>query len=162
MLTPVNQMLSTPVNVEVITLLNMAAFKDRLEVAAREKGVSRSQLAKEVGMTRSNMTHWFGGRAKDPGGDALTRAAEFLGVNALWLSTGKGPKRPANGEQAVKPLKVKPDSDHARILMMYDTMPEHLQAIARRQWRDLIEAAAPPSDGNPFGKGKRKPPKKGR
>lgn len=135
------------------TLLNMSAFKDRIAEAANEKGLTKAALAKLLDMSRSNMTHWFGGRATDPKGDAVTRAAEILGVNALWLSAGKGPKHPTGKDgKPVKPIKVKPDSDAGAVIRMYDTMPPHIQDMARRQMRDLVEAFAPKSDANPFSK----------
>lgn len=141
----------------MITLLNMPAFKDRIDEAARDKGLTKSALAKLLDMSRSNMTHWFSGRAKDPKGDAVTRAAEILGVNALWLSAGKGPKHPTDKEgKVVKPIKIKPDSDVGSLVRMYDTMPPNIQQMARRQFRDLVEAFAPPSDANPYGQGKKK------
>lgn len=145
------------------TLLNMTTFQERIDEAARDKGLTRSALAKLLDMTRSNMTHWFGGRAVNPKADAVARAAEILGVNSLWLSSGKGPKHPTDKEgKAVKPMKVKPDSDAGAILRMYDAMPDHIRPMARRQWRDLIEAYGPKSDANPFGKGEAgsKPKKK--
>jgi transcriptional regulator with XRE-family HTH domain len=132
----------------------MTTFRERIDEAARDKGLTRSALAKLLDMSRSNMTHWFGGRATNPKADAVARAADILGVNPLWLSSGKGPKHPIDREgKTVKPMKVKPDSDAGAILRMYDSMPAHIQPLARRQWRDLLEAYAPKSDANPFGKG---------
>jgi transcriptional regulator with XRE-family HTH domain len=156
MLTPVNRSVSTPVSVGMYTLLNMTTFQERIDEAARDRGLTKAALAKMLDMTRSNMTHWFGGRAVNPKADAVARAADILGVNALWLSSGKGPKHPTDREgKAVKPMKIQPDSDAGAILRMYHSMPEHIRPMARRQWRDLIEAYGEPSEANPFGKGKK-------
>ncbi len=163
MLTLVNPVMSTPVSGVLYTLLNMTTFQERIEEAASDKGLTRSALAKLLDMTRSNMTHWFGGRAVNPKADAVARAASILGVNPLWLSSGKGPKHPTDEKgKPVKPIKVKPDTDAGAILRMYDSMPEHIRPIARRQWRDLLEAYGPKGDDNPFGKGQKRAAKKNR
>jgi transcriptional regulator with XRE-family HTH domain len=151
-------MLSTPASGHVLTLLNMPTlFKDRLEEALREKGCTKAELARAIGLTRANMTHWFNGRAIKPGAVPVNRAAEFLGVSSLWLSDDKGPKRPGSQKEGAKVQEEEPDEDYEAFRNMYQDMPENLRALWRRQGRDLMEAAGPPGKTNPFGKGKKGP-----
>jgi transcriptional regulator with XRE-family HTH domain len=152
-------MMSTPVNGEVFTLLNMGTFKDRLAEAVADAKMTtaeaRAALAK-LGMTRSNLTHWFGGRAKEPKGPALTTAAELLGVNAVWLAKGEGEKRPTkeNKKMSVKLMQLSQEA--VDFAIMYDAMDPDVRELVRRHARDINEALGKPSVTNPFGKGKRR------
>lgn len=164
MFTPVTTSVSTTVNVKVLTLLNMSTFRERITEAAREKGVSQSALAKHLGMSRGNMSHWFGGRAIDPGAAAVSAAADFLGVSALWLSDEKGPKRPGQtGAKKVDKLTAE-ETDLEGLAAIYKAMPPEVQKLWRRQGRDLLEALGSPSKENPYGKslGQKRPKKKGK
>lgn len=147
----------------MFTLLNMSTLKERIEEAAKDKGVSlqqaRADLIKLLGMSRSNMTHWFGGRAKEPKGAAAVKAADYFGVNVLWFAQGEGLKR-HNGKEQKVPAKPPLSPEAIEVAQSYDVMDSHVQEVVRRHMRDMNEALGSPSPTNPFGKGKRQPPRK--
>ncbi len=150
---------STPVNAHLFTLLSvMGTFKNRLDEAVADNKLTTAQaraaLAK-LGMTRSNLTHWFGGRAKEPKGPALATAADFLNVNAVWLAKGTGPKRPGKEAKKVPAKLLQLSQDAVELAAAYDSMEPHVQAMIRRHMADVNEALGSPGPGNPFGKGKR-------
>lgn len=117
--------------------------------------MSQAKLARELGMTRGNMSHWFSGRATAPGADFVIRAAQLLGVNERWLANGEGPKWP--GQQGGKVNKVTEEKqDEENLLDMYRTMDPAIKKMWRRQGRDLLEALGEPSAENPFGKALKK------
>jgi hypothetical protein len=167
--------MSTPVNVAMFTILNMSTFKDRLEEAARDKGVSipqaRADLKKLLGGTRSNQTHWWTGRAKEPKGGAAAIAADYFNVNALWLAKGVGDKasrRVKEGKKLAAKFDNLDEGEIETVLSMYFEMAPEARAVGRRQWSDLLELTGKPSRKNPFGRGKvarkkrppgRKPPR---
>lgn len=163
MLTPVNPCLSTPVNDRLFTLLSVSTLKKRLEEAAKDKGVTiaqaRADLMRLTGQTRSNMTHWWTGRAKQPTGGAAAIAADYFDVNALWLAKGEGEKRPSQAKgQKKMPTGIKglDEGEIAGLLSMYSEMDPEVRGTWRRQGRDLLELMGTASPKNPWGKGKAK------
>lgn len=161
--------MSTTVNAGMFTLLSVSTFKERLEEAARDKGVTvtqaRADLAKLLGGTRSNMTHWWTGRTKEPKGGAVAVAANYFGVSPLWLAREQGEKRPgeAKGNASVpRRFEGLNEGEIEGILSMYFEMEPETRDVARRQWSDLLELTGKPSPKNPFGKGKKKSARKRR
>lgn len=62
---------------------------DRIKVVMKVNNLSAAQLADEIGVQRSNVSHLLSGRNK-PGFDFLNRLLErYPNVNAHWLITGK-------------------------------------------------------------------------
>jgi transcriptional regulator with XRE-family HTH domain len=162
MLTPVNRQLSTPVNGPLFTLLSVTTLKERLEEAAKDKGVTvpqaRADLMRLLGMTRSNMTHWWTGRAKEPKGGAAAVAADYFGVNPLWLAKGLGEKRPAADQEKKKMTKWQglDEGEIEGLISMYFAMEPDVRGTWRRQGRDLLELMGIASPKNPWGKAKAK------
>lgn len=72
----------------------METFADRLRWAMENKKTSQSDLARAVGVNRATINFWVSGKTKEVEGSNLSKAANFLGVTPLWLTTGKGPKEP--------------------------------------------------------------------
>lgn len=154
--------MSTLVNAPVFSILNMSTFKERLDEAVADaklgKAEVRRELQKRLKMTRSNLSHWFSGRAKEPKGAAIAGAADYLGVSALWLAKGEGPKRTDGKEGSNKLNRPRLSEDAMEVAAMYDTMDRHVRELVRKHMRDVNEALGAPSAANPFGKGRRKPP----
>lgn len=160
--------MSTIVNAGMFTLLSVSTFKERLEEAARDKGVdvakARADIQRLTGMSRSNMTHWWKGRAIEPKAGGIAAAAQYFGVNALWLAKNEGPKRDgaaADGGAWKMPAKFNAldPGEIEGILSMYLEMDSDVRGTWRRQGRDLLELMGEATSENPFGKGKRKPRK---
>lgn len=64
----------------------------RIKAERLVKGWSQEQLAKESGISQSTIAGLEGER--NPGSARVAQIAAALGVNPLWLATGKGEKHP--------------------------------------------------------------------
>lgn len=58
-------------------------FFDKLKEACKEKGYSPSSLAGDLGLSKSNVTHWKSGKL--PSRDTLFRIANKLDVSVEYL-----------------------------------------------------------------------------
>lgn len=67
---------------------------ERLQICLDEAGKRPADLARACKVQPSSASEWLTGASKTMRGLNLLRAAEFLGVNALWLATGEGARRP--------------------------------------------------------------------
>ena len=74
------------------------ALKDRIAEALSDSGKTKSELARFCGVAPASVTAWFNGKTKSLDAVSAVKAAMFLGVNALWLTTGKGEKSSSVGE----------------------------------------------------------------
>lgn len=77
---------------------DMETFGDRLAKARGEAGLTQTQLAKKVGVSQTTVSDIERGR--NAGSGDAARFAETLGVNALWLSEGRGAMRAADTPRA--------------------------------------------------------------
>jgi transcriptional regulator with XRE-family HTH domain len=50
-------------------------------------------LARAAEVSRASVSDWLNGKTKTMGGEPLALAALALGVNAVWLATGRGRMR---------------------------------------------------------------------
>ncbi|WP_444914658.1 helix-turn-helix domain-containing protein [Microbulbifer sp. TRSA007] len=69
----------------------MTDLKDRLKEARKHAGKTQKQVVEAVGISQPSYSDLE--RGKSYGTRYTTQIAEYLGVNALWLATGKGPMR---------------------------------------------------------------------
>lgn len=77
----------------------MKNLSDRLRLAMAETpGMTQVKLAKVCGVSQPSVNDWLSGKTKTVRGPGLLFAAAALGVNALWLGTGKGGMRPVPGQ----------------------------------------------------------------
>ena len=65
-------------------------LKDRLAQALAQSGKTKIELARYCGVSHPSVTNWFNGRTKELAASNAMKAAAFLGVNAEWLTTGRG------------------------------------------------------------------------
>jgi phage repressor protein C with HTH and peptisase S24 domain len=78
----------------------MTTLAERMTEALGDKGCSRTSLAIAAGVKPPSVTDWMNGRTKTLRGAPAYRASAFLGVNYLWLTEGKGPKKIIQGSMA--------------------------------------------------------------
>lgn len=71
----------------------MVAYKDRLNAAMDEAGVSTSELARTLGVSYQAVKKVRDGLSSQFNTDNNLTAAKRLGVNSDWLASGKGPKK---------------------------------------------------------------------
>lgn len=65
----------------------MENFIQRLQSVLKEKNLSQTELAQELGIRRENFTYWKANKVL-PSGELLVRIAEFLDVDVMWLAKG--------------------------------------------------------------------------
>lgn len=74
-----------------------AAAAQRIRIARRSAGLSQAQLALELGLQRSAVSHWEAQRGK-PSVSHLRQLALLSGVQFEWLATGRGAMMPSGEE----------------------------------------------------------------
>ena len=84
----------------------MVDFKDRLALAMKEAGVSKTQLAARLGVSYQAIKKLIDGVSHSMTAANNAAAAAYLQVSSEWLATGKGPMRLAN--HADRPLVGEP------------------------------------------------------
>jgi transcriptional regulator with XRE-family HTH domain len=97
-----------------------AAAAQRIRMARRGAGLSQAQLALELGVQRSAVSHWEAQRGK-PSVNHLRQLALLTGVQFEWLATGRGAMTPSSDTlldsiAAVDALLV--DDPHERRLLV--------------------------------------------
>jgi len=106
-------------------------LKDRIKTARESAGLSRSELARIVKVSRSSITMWENGTVNKLEGSNLIKTARALMVSPTWLATGEGDPDPTSTEEVIvqpgeNPLAPQPDDipDPVRdILSMILSMP---------------------------------------
>lgn len=71
----------------------MQKFRERLDIAMKEKGIRASQLSDETGVSKARISQYLHG-VYEPKVDATLKLAEALGVSAAWLMGEDCPMRP--------------------------------------------------------------------
>lgn len=78
----------------VVRLPYMTTLAERIQEALDEAGFLAADLARACGVKPPSVSAWLSSETKSLKAATAIRAAEFLGVNQLWLTEGRGPKRP--------------------------------------------------------------------
>ncbi|HCQ9885968.1 TPA: helix-turn-helix transcriptional regulator [Acinetobacter baumannii] len=71
---------------------DLKTLADRLRYAMEvlpPKKIKGVDLARAVGVKPPSVSDWLSGKSKTMEGENLLKAAKFLGVNPVWLATGK-------------------------------------------------------------------------
>lgn len=74
----------------------MSTLQDRVKLALKLSGKSKTDLWKGCGVSSSTVTTWVNGRNQSVGGQNLIKASEILGVNPNWLASGDGEMLPSD------------------------------------------------------------------
>lgn len=83
----------------------MKFLKDRLQWAIEQKEkrdgrtVSKAALSRAAKVSSAAVTYWFDGDTKSLKPQVCRDIASFLGVDAIWLETGKGEPSIRSGSQ---------------------------------------------------------------
>ena len=81
----------------------MNTLASRLNQAFDRDIHTQAQLARAARVKPPSVSAWMNGDTKELMAEPLLRAAEYLGVNAMWLATGEGPMRPDNAHHLREP-----------------------------------------------------------
>lgn len=68
----------------------METFNTRLKQALETKGISASELARRVGVTRGAVSMWLKGDVQAVNSRRLLSLANALGIDPTWLASGQG------------------------------------------------------------------------
>ena len=117
------------------------AAAQRIRLARRTAGLSQAQLALELGVQRSAVSHWEAHRGK-PSMNHLRQLALLTGVQFEWLATGRGAMNPSadallDSVAAVDAVMVE-DPQERRLLAAFREAP----AQARLPLLELAEQLA--------------------
>ncbi|HLU61789.1 MAG TPA: helix-turn-helix domain-containing protein [Gammaproteobacteria bacterium] len=107
---------------------------DRIREAREQAGVSQTELARLLGVTRSACSQWESPQGTAPRRERLEQLATLLGVSFEWLATGRG------SEQAPAEVQVtSPDlpPDQQELLALYRRLPPRLRLAVLNLARDL-------------------------
>lgn len=74
----------------------MTTLSERMKEALEGSGASPADLARACQVKPPSVSNWLSGETKSLKASTAIRAAEFLGVNQLWLTEGRGPMRPSS------------------------------------------------------------------
>lgn len=93
--------INTNVFIDLNTIVFMSTLATRLREARKGKKMSQEALAKRLGADHGSLIgNVESGRNQSF--SKIVQAAEILGVNALWLAEGKGPKFPTTETTATQ------------------------------------------------------------
>ncbi|NBB11793.1 helix-turn-helix domain-containing protein [Pseudomonas sp. SLFW] len=79
-------------------------FKDRLKAARRHAQLNQAELAERAGITQTSISDLERGKSKATA--HVAKIASVCGVDALWLSEGKGQMVPGSSPAADEPSNV--------------------------------------------------------
>ncbi len=71
--------------------MTLASRMKRALAAGEARGLNQAALARACGVKEPSVSAWFSGDTKSLKGENAVLAARYLGVNAEWLTTGRGP-----------------------------------------------------------------------
>lgn len=74
----------------------MSTLAQRMKEAIDDAKVIPADVARACHITPTSVSNWLTGETKSLKAATAMRAAEFLGVNQMWLAEGRGPKRPTD------------------------------------------------------------------
>ena len=125
-----------------------SASAHRIRLARRTAGLSQAQLALELGVQRSAVSHWEAQRGK-PSMTHLRQLALLTGVQFEWLATGRGAMTPSadallDSVAAVDAVLVE-DPQERRLLNAFRAAPVQ----ARLPLLELAEQMAAQRVGRP-------------
>jgi transcriptional regulator with XRE-family HTH domain len=102
----------------------MVDYKDRLQEAMKDAGVSKQGLADALGVSYQAIKKVLDGLTHSLTAANNDAAALKLGVNSRWLATGKGPKKPSEST----PHRV--ESPPAEYIAQDEWLREGIQILA--------------------------------
>ena len=111
-----------------------SSLAERIDELLRERGISGSKLAADLGMSRSFMTELRKGRAKGVSAETAKRIAAYLDVSVSYLLEGDDDRAGTDGEVT--------DRELAGYLEELRTRPDKrmLFSVTKGATREQIEA----------------------
>lgn len=82
--------------VRMLTVMDTVGDRIKRCREAVKPKLTQQALAVAIGVTRSAIAQVEGGLSNSLNAENITKAAQFLGKNPLWLATGEGPENASN------------------------------------------------------------------
>lgn len=82
---------------------------ERITEARESAGLSKSELARKLGLSRASVSAWEAGAVKNLKNEHLFTLSRITGYSAQWVATGRGPKERQSASTTVAYL---PNSGH--------------------------------------------------
>lgn len=123
-----------------------ATLAERITKAREEAGMSKSDLARRVGVSASAVGQWENGETKTIEGENLLKVAAACNVDPMWLATGRGSEHPrmvaAEEMTSLSPYRVSHAGGQAVVIPVFDArgsmgpgamIPEHDTVVGGMQ-----------------------------
>lgn len=115
---------------------------DRIKLAREAADISKSELARRIGVHPSACIQWESPEGTHPKVEHLSALAVVLNVGFEWLATGRGEMRRDAGVRDERPsygrTESRTNSDEARLLALF----RKLSAREKSSVLDLLESFA--------------------
>ena len=80
-----------------VIMIDMEFLEDRIRESRKERGISQTELANAVNVSRAAVSRWETGLVKNLKMEHLFAISRLLNINPEWLATGVGAKKLKNG-----------------------------------------------------------------
>lgn len=112
------------------------AIHQRIREAREQAGISQTELARLLGVTRSACSQWESAQGTAPRRERLEQLAALLGVSFEWLATGRGGSGPVELDPApAQPGDLPPDQQE--LIALYRRLPARFRLAVLNLLRDL-------------------------
>lgn len=115
---------------------------DRIKLAREAADISKSELARRIGVHPSACIQWESPEGTHPKVEHLSAVAVALNVGFEWLATGRGEMHPESGVRDERPnygyVEPRAHSDEARLLALF----RKLSTRKKSSVLDLLETFA--------------------
>ena len=107
----------------------LALLSARIRQARMRCQMTKSELARRVGVSLSAVAQWEHPHGTMPKAAHLSNIAEATDVAFEWLATGRGPTRAATGDgpPAIEPSAIAITMFEERLLQIARRLPNHRQ-----------------------------------
>lgn len=106
----------------------LTSLGHRIQSSRKAARMTQQELGDRVGVGKSSVSQWESGFVKELSGTNLVKTAQALGVDPIWLATGKGEKFTQNSK----------DPLHERINNALDHIKRSIDASERALSEDEI------------------------
>lgn len=114
------------------------AIHDRIREAREQAGLSQTELARLLGVTRSACSQWESPQGTAPRRERLVQLAYVLDVSFEWLATGNGASNDTAGVAALDAMpELQPDQKE--LLTIYRRLPARQRIAVLEFLRNLGE-----------------------
>lgn len=110
------------------SVYDMESRQKRIQEAMAEAGLKQIDIAQYIGVSPPTISELIAGKSKSS--KHLPKIAKLLGVRALWLDTGKGPRYESSDEL---------NSSESEVLRFWRKFPPSSRRIILAQMQALLD-----------------------